>query len=338
MSLRIALDVRPYRDEDEAAVLGLLDASLGGGPAGSRSPAFFRWKHASNPFGRSFAILAEHGDRVVGFRTFMRWRFLVDGKPVSAVRAVDTATHPDYQGQGIFRRLTLSAVDELRADTDLVFNTPNDQSLAGYLKMGWRRIADVPIEVRIRRPLRFARGMRSRDELHADAGTAPTVSAPPAGSLLADGDAVAPLLPAAEAGRLVTDRSVEYLRWRYGEAPLLDYRAVALGNRSRPDAIAIFRVRPRGRLWETTVAEVFAAPGDVRSVRGALRAAVGAAAADHVTCSFPPGSEARRAVRRAGFLPSPEGLTLVANPLRPIPVDPLRASSWALALGDLEVF
>ena len=40
----------------------------------------------------------------------------------------------------------------------------------------------------------------------------------------------------------------------------------------------------------------------------------------------------------AGFMPSPEGLTLVANPLRPIAVDPFRASSWALMLGDLEVF
>jgi GNAT superfamily N-acetyltransferase len=338
MSLRIALDVRPYRDEDEAAVLELLDASLGGGPAGNRSPAFFRWKHVSNPFGRSYAMLAEHGERVVGFRTFMRWRFVVDGMPVSAVRAVDTATHPDYQGQGIFRRLTLAAVDDLRAEADLVFNTPNDQSLPGYLKMGWRRVADVPIEVRIRRPLRFASGIRSRDELHADAGTLPTVSAPPAASVLADGEAVAPLLPAAGLGQLATDRSVGFLRWRYGEAPLLDYRAVALGDRSRPDAIAIFRVRPRGRLWETTVAEVLTAPGDARSARGALTAAARAVAVDHVTCSFPSGSEARRGLRRAGFMPSPEGLTLVANPLRPIAVDPLRASSWALALGDLEVF
>jgi GNAT superfamily N-acetyltransferase len=338
MSLRIALDVRPYSDKDELAVLELLDASLGGGPAGSRSPAFFRWKHVSNPFGRSYAILAEHGDRVVGFRTFMRWRFVVDGTPVSAVRAVDTATHPDYQGQGIFRRLTLAAIDELRADTDLVFNTPNEQSLPGYLKMGWQRVTDVSIQLRIRRPLRFARGVRSLDELHAEVGTAPTVSAPTAASVLADGDAMAPLLPAARPGQLATDRSVDYLRWRYGEAPLLDYRAVAVGDRSRPDSIAIFRVRPRGRLWETTVAEVLTVPGDVWSARRALTAAARAAVVDHVTCSLPSGSEARRGLRRAGFMPSPEGLTLVANPLRPMPVDPLRPSTWAFALGDLEVF
>ena len=87
------IDVRPYRDEDEAAVLDLLNASLGGGPTGQRSSEFFGWKHRRNPFGRSYAIVAERSGRLVGFRTFMRWRFVLDGAPVSAVRAVDTATH-----------------------------------------------------------------------------------------------------------------------------------------------------------------------------------------------------------------------------------------------------
>lgn len=338
MSTRVAIDVRPYRDADEPAVLALLDASLGGGPGGRRPVEFFRWKHLRNPFGRSYALVAEHDGRVVGFRTFMRWRFVIDGLAVRAVRAVDTATHPEHQGQGIFRRLTLAALEDLRTDTDLVFNTPNAKSLPGYLKMGWERVGEVPIRVRIRRPLRFAREVRTRDDVAAPVRPAPDVSAPPASEVLADDRMLQPLLPDAPAGRLATDRSPAYLRWRFGEAPLLDYRAATVGDPSSPEAIAIFRVRPRGRLWETTVAEVLAAPGDAGSARRALGAAARAAGVDHVTCSFPEGSAGRRAARAAGFLPSPGGMTLVANPLRPIGVDPLRPSSWALALGDLEVF
>ena len=57
-----------------------------------RHTELFRWKHRSNPFGPSPAWLAEDDEGVVGFRAFMRWEFLKDGTPISAVRAVDTAT------------------------------------------------------------------------------------------------------------------------------------------------------------------------------------------------------------------------------------------------------
>ena len=67
-------------------------------------------------------------------------------------------------GTGVFTRLTLAALEELKIDTDLVFNTPNGKSLPGYLKMGWRRVMDVPIRVRVRRPVRFAHLVRSRDQ------------------------------------------------------------------------------------------------------------------------------------------------------------------------------
>ncbi len=40
---------------------------------------------------------------MIGFRTFLRWEFEDAGRVVRAVRAVDTATHPDHRGRGIFR-------------------------------------------------------------------------------------------------------------------------------------------------------------------------------------------------------------------------------------------
>ncbi len=64
------------------------------------------------------------------------------------MRAVDTATDPDFQGAGIFRRLTLHALDALPAlGVEFVFNTPNDKSLPGYLKIGWKVIGRAPVRV-----------------------------------------------------------------------------------------------------------------------------------------------------------------------------------------------
>ena len=94
------------------------------------------------------------------FRVLMRWEFVEHGRVVHAVRAVDTATHPDYQGRGIFTRLTLHALDELRHEIDFVFNTPNDQSRPGYLKMGWQVVGRLPTAVR---PTGLARDPPHRD-------------------------------------------------------------------------------------------------------------------------------------------------------------------------------
>jgi hypothetical protein len=75
-----AVSIRSYSDGDETGVLHLLNAALGVGPAGERSAGFFRWKHLNNPFGRSFMLVAEADDRIVGLRAFMRWEFVSAGR------------------------------------------------------------------------------------------------------------------------------------------------------------------------------------------------------------------------------------------------------------------
>ena len=338
---RVDCDIRPYEPADEPAVLGLLERALAGGPTGRRSEAFFRWKHVDNPYGPSLAFVAEVDGRLAGFRTFMRWRFAADGGRVRhAVRAVDTATDPAFQGQGIFSRLTRTAIDAIRGEVDFIFNTPNGNSLPGYLKLGWRRVGDVPIRLRPVRLVRFARGAR---QAVGDAGSRPLASPSPftpAAEALADGEAVAELLAAAEPSdrQLRTDRTVEYLRWRYGRAPDLAYRAVTARDAAGLSGLAIGRLRTRGPLTEFTLAEVIVRRGDRRAARRLLRT-VARAGCDHVATHLSPDTELEAAGRSSGYLKLPgRGMTLVANPLTETSPDPLQPSSWQLSLGDLEVF
>ncbi len=101
----------------------------------------------------------------------------------------------------------------------------------------------------------------------------------------------------------------------------------------------MFRVRARGTLWETSLADVIVGSGDVGTAARLLRRVTRAASVDHVTGHFPEGSEARTAARRSGFVPTPAGVTFVVNPLRSdLRPDPRRLASWGLCLGDVEVF
>ena len=339
--LKTEIHTREWRSNDEPEVLQLLQETLGGGPAGTRPSEFFRWKHIENPFGRSLMLVAEARGKIVGFRSFMRWRFRAGDPAITAVRAVDTATHAEYQGRGIFSLLTREAIEAIRGETDLIFNTPNEKSLPGYLKMGWKTIGAVPILVRPLRPLRVARGMRTYAESITPAGASPTIRADTAAEALQDSAEIERLLEKTRLPgvRLATDRDAAYLWWRYASAPLLDYRAIREVHEGALRGLALFRVRPRGRLWESTVAELFVERGDRRTAARLLHRIRKASSVDHVTASFPLGSTQAAVASRRGFLRSPRGVTMVVNPLRgALTQDPTDLASWALALGDVEVF
>jgi GNAT superfamily N-acetyltransferase len=334
---RPVVTIRPYAHSDQTAVLELLTATLGGGPAGQRPPGLFRWKHFESPFGSSFMLVAEADGRIIGLRAFLRWQLQGPGGPVAAVRAVDTATHPDYQGIGVFSRLTRSALQELEGEVDLVFNTPNGASGPGYLKLGWQAVGRVPVAIRVRRPVAFVLGLRGSSRRPQGS---PEVAAEPAAQVFERGDEVAGLLAElpVDGNRVRTRRDLRYLRWRYGAAPLLDYRAVVEQAGGRLQGLAIFRVRPRRGLWEATVAEVMVPAGDRRTARRLLGGIARAAPVDHLTLHVPAWLGGA-AAGRAGFLPAPEGISLLIKPLRQgLDPDPTTLRSWSLSLGDLEVF
>ena len=319
------LEVRPYDDADEADVLRLLAASMGWVPD-EQSTAFFRWKHRDNPFGPSPAWVAVDGEAVVGYRVFLRWEFVRAGEVVRAVRAVDTATHPDYQGQGIFSRLTLHALEHLAEDgVAFVFNTPNDKSRPGYLKMGWQPVGKLPVWARPRSLLALPRVARAR--VPAEKWSLPGGAGQAAPDVLADGDAVGRLLARSGASRgLSTHRTLDYLRWRFGFGPLA-YRA-AVGPGGVAEGVALYRRRRRGSAVEAAITEVLVPDGDRRRRSELLRSVLRGSGADYAV---------RIGRRGAGFVPvsRPRPL-LVWRSVTAAHAPPL--PEWDLTLGDIELF
>jgi GNAT superfamily N-acetyltransferase len=148
------MEIRQAHEGDIPAIVELLKLSLGESLM-PKSEAFWRWKHLDNPFGKSPVLLAFHGNLLVGVRAFMRWEWRMGDRIYKAVRAVDTATHPEHQGKGIFKKLTLKLVQQCqREGVDFIFNTPNKSSKPGYLKMGWKELGRL--KVGIRPVLRFS--------------------------------------------------------------------------------------------------------------------------------------------------------------------------------------
>lgn len=106
--------------------------------------SFFRWKHVQNPFGKSFGFLVEDEGDIIGIRMFMFWKFKKSKEYKTAIRPVDTVVDKRYRGKGLFKKLNLDGIELCKGKFDVIFNTPNDNSLPGNLKMGWNLLEDSP--------------------------------------------------------------------------------------------------------------------------------------------------------------------------------------------------
>ena len=303
---------RRTTSDDVDAIMALAGRSLGW-EGDERDRAFFRWKHLENPFGTSPGWVACDGDGIIAFRTLLRWQLVRGEERLRVVRAVDTATHPDHQGRGLFRRLTTEAVESLTAEgVDAIFNTPNDQSRPGYLKMGWSQLGRPTLMVHPSSPVAAIRMLSAR--VPAEKWSLPVTLGSPVTEVLDD---LEPSANAVGSGRWTTHRTSTYLAWRYGFEPLR-YRAIEVAG-----GHAIFRVRGRGGLREVALVEWLSERRDLRAVRGLVRDA-----GDYVVgLGLSP---------KLGFLPVPrQGPIVTWRPLARAEVPEL--PDLGFTLGDLEL-
>ena len=313
-----SLAIRRASGADRDEIIDVLWAAMGAAPD-DRNRALFAWKHDENPFGASPIWVATDEERIVGVRAMMRWRFRRGVEVLSAARAVDTATLPAYQGRGLFRRLTEHALDELAGATHFVFNTPNQQSLPGYLTMGWGEVGKLAAAMSPLGRSGPARAVRSR--VAAELWSEPVELGEPASVWLARNDVTNRTVLEGDVRRIVTDTSQEFWSWRLGLGSL-HYRVIDDG-----DVAVAVRVRRRGNARELVVVGGFGA----RERTDALaRQAARRAGCDYALRLGGPNL-------RHGFVALPTGgplLTWRSVDLKAMP--PL--ANWSLTMGDVELF
>jgi len=203
--------IRTSKPEDIPAIVALLQLSLGESLI-KKSSKSWNYKHVDNPFGFSYVLLAFEGDTLVGVRAFMKWQWQLDTEVWTSYRAVDTVTHPDYQGKGVFKKLTLQALDDVQKEGQtFVFNTPNKYSRPGYLKMGWQIIDAIELAV-------IPTILYAIPYYFFKVNLRNTISVAQLNQLCIEYN-----LNLTKKKVLFTPKSAEYLKWRYEENPLQEY-------------------------------------------------------------------------------------------------------------------
>jgi hypothetical protein len=324
--------VRAFAAQDEPRVLAILQLAFDAwADEIDASPgAFFEWKHRRGSFGASTLIVVEFDGELAGFAAYMPWRFTAGARALSAMRGVDYAIHPDFRRRGASAAVRAVA-DELLA-TSLIWANPNELTRRGGVKVGRHIVGTIP---RYARPSRgLLAGLRSVPTHRSSARERPAIDAPAAAEILADGEFIEDVLRRAPrpAGRWMTDKSLEFLRWRYGHFDA--YRAVRCDSTRTGRGFAIFRSRRLGGFSVLDVCELIATGNRSRASRALLALVAGSTRADFTSCAFASALDAGA----HGFMRASRGSNLLAHPLREgLLPDPTRLGSWALSRGDIEL-
>ncbi|MCZ8354332.1 MAG: GNAT family N-acetyltransferase [Cyclobacteriaceae bacterium] len=305
------VNIRSANNQDLPKIVNLLKQSLGESLM-PKSENFWRWKHVENPFGQSPVLIAEENSELIGVRAFMQWHWKLNGKTLKAARAVDTATHPNHQGKGIFKKLTLQLIEDCKQNhVDFIFNTPNKNSMPGYLKMGWIKAGRLPIRLRFITPFEefFFRNKVTQqiswEELEKTYYESNKIHS-----------------------TITTPKSINYLKWRYQQVPVATYQIL----KGEENEFVIYRIK-EGRLKELRVVEYLS---DKQQVSKTLWIQIKIAASKHHARVITLSGKTNNF--KKGVLLNVGPIVTIRQVSRDLPNELFLFINWSPSLGDLELF
>lgn len=329
------MEIRAAIESDIPAIVELLKSSLGEGLM-PKSDQYWKWKHLANPFGISPVLLAVENDTLIGVRAFMRWRWRQASSILEAVRAVDTATHPAYQGKGIFSKLTKALLADCeKKGLHFVFNTPNSKSKPGYLKMGWEEAGKLPINLQLIRPFRIGKNLILKSVIShnsiPDDSVARYLNHPGLEALIRSVQFQQP-------EKIVTDYNVDALRWRYQTVPVATYHAGGIESAGTLHALFFYRIKVSKLGREMRVTDIITVKDSSNDIRELILERAVKNDVDYITCG---GSMLSCNVLK-GFLSFSNVEIGPIVTVRNINLKDLerfrKFSLWSPSVGDLELF
>ncbi|QOY93859.1 GNAT family N-acetyltransferase [Massilia sp. UMI-21] len=147
--LQTTLRFAPVRnDRATLATYGALFAACFPG-TDKFTPAYLDWLYVANPDGAAVGYDAWDGERLAAHYVCVPARAWVEGQEVRVLLSLNTATHPDYQGKGLFTRLAaMTYAAGAEAGFDGCYGVANANSTPGFVrKLGFQLVR--PLEARV---------------------------------------------------------------------------------------------------------------------------------------------------------------------------------------------
>lgn len=135
---------------DDAALTGYLALLQKCFPASAQfSLSYLDWLYRRNPDGRAIGFDAWDGEVLAAHYRCIPTQLRVSGQLVNAMLSLNTATHPDYRGLGLFTRLAQLTYEAAHAiGISCVYGVANANSTHGFVnKLGFQMVCALEARV-----------------------------------------------------------------------------------------------------------------------------------------------------------------------------------------------
>ncbi len=112
---------------------------------------FLTWQYVNNPNGKVVGFDAYSNDSLAGHYVTIPVSYYIDGKIRKGLLSLNTATHADHRGKGLFTQLANRTYDEAKQlGYEFVIGVANQNSTHGFLKkLGFYLIAPLTVKTGI---------------------------------------------------------------------------------------------------------------------------------------------------------------------------------------------
>jgi GNAT superfamily N-acetyltransferase len=113
------------------------------------SPIYLDWLYAQNPDGPVVGFDAWEGSTLAAHYVCVPAAVTIAGESVLSLLSLNTATHPQFQGKGLFSKLAQLTYDDGKArGFDCIYGVANANSTPGFVrKLGFQLVR--PLDVRV---------------------------------------------------------------------------------------------------------------------------------------------------------------------------------------------
>ena len=302
----------------------------------------YRWQFLSNPIGAGKALVAvEPQGAIVGHEGFVPLRLRGQGRSLLAALPGKLAVDERFRKSMLFLRLESQFLRSYEAaGVEFLYCTARNNLKAHYA-LGFRSIGTIPV---LARPYKLGkvlpRALGSLAPLGSVAqpvaewalrcswifsGGKISVKQEPSFS-----DDLAPFLEKTQQSFVMAaERTVGTLNWRFGFASR-GYKLFVARDEEKPAGYIVLRDMPMGEFRTLAVVDLFCDPARADVSAALLRVAHQTAVelgVELASCLISPGSPLFPAVRRAGFMRTPESFELMVH--QPKAAAPLGAGDFA---------
>jgi len=218
-----------------------------------RSSDSWRWQFQGNPQGKSWIMIAQAHDQIIGQFALRRNDLNFMGRRVTAGQSCDTMVRPDYRGKGLFTQLAKQNYTAAKGDgLRVAFSFPNRDSYPGYMRnlgrhricmlkcylyrIGFRRLLGNSLDKILRPFFRIPNRIKFLLEEHLLSGDLKIVTSSnipnQAEELLRDN---------LNYEVLSVWKDLQYMKWRYQDRPDYDYDFHLLYVGENLEALAVSR-------------------------------------------------------------------------------------------------